>query len=93
MYQHKQKSLKKKKNPTVTSAILPKEKNVLFTSFIAVTEKQDKENQACDVFALELKLTYRRSVCPSLATFGKSSHFDGNKTVCKYFSFFFAKQG
>lgn len=40
--------------------MLPKEENVLFTSFMAVTEKQDKKNQAFVVFVLELK-----SSCPS----------------------------
>lgn len=52
--------------------MLPKEENVPFTSFMAGTEKQDKKNQAFDVFVLELKSSGPSSGCPSLATFGKS---------------------
>lgn len=79
------------KKQTVISVMLPKEENVLFTSFMAVTAKQDKKNQAFDVFVLELKSSCPSSVCPSLATFGKSWHFEGSKT--KHFSFLFVKLG
>lgn len=74
MYQHKQK-IKKQTTPI----ILPKEESVLFTSFMAVTEKQDEENQAFDVCAPELKLSCPSLMCPSLATFRKSLHFAGSK--------------
>lgn len=57
------------KKITVISVFLPKEENVLFTSFVAMTEKQNKENQAFGVFVPELKLSRPSSVCPSLATF------------------------
>lgn len=60
------------KKRTVISVMLPQEENVLFTSLMAVTEKQGKKNQAFAVFVLELKSSCPRSVCPSLATFGKS---------------------
>lgn len=35
---------------------------------MAITEKQDKDNQAFDVFVLELNLSCPSSMCPSLAT-------------------------
>lgn len=84
MYQHKQK-IKKQTTPI----ILPKEESVLFTSFMAVTEKQDEENQAFDVCVPELSCP--SLVCPSLATFRKSLHFAGSKIGCERFSFLFVK--
>ena len=57
-----------RKQTTVTPVILPKGENVLFTSFMAITEEQDKDNQAFDVCALELNLSCPSSMRPSLAT-------------------------
>lgn len=56
---------------------------------MAVTEKQDEENQAFDVCVPELSCP--SLVCPSLATFRKSLHFAGSKIGCERFSFLFVK--
>lgn len=82
---------KVQKQTTVTPVILPKEENVLFTCFMAVTDKQGNENEAFNVFILELKSICPDSACPSLAPFGKSLHFDGRKTCCQSFSLLFLK--